>query len=610
MKEILNEILKLCPDSAELDNSKDPVTVISFFYNVGMRGIGVELKIAPTHEILQAVQTYPFSSHDTDKFNDQSKKYTGYQVYGSDNRLSISKRLTFSDPSILPGSVTEFLQTVKEIVPNYELKCIDFSKRVEADEEYDPTVIETIQPENQPEPQETADEVIGAYSDEQKECCEEIFLKLSIEHGADIEETHGRRSFSETVNGGLITVTIYPEDGMLKLYFRKKIDDPSTAYITIADLQTVYPEMELDYDGTYLSISILVFPDRYNEKEVFTTYEDVVKAANTVKNDVDPDNEVKIASNLKEIIDKENEDLLKREESIRKKEEYLSRIEAELNSERQGLEEERNKLHANYEAMQEEYQKRIAAVTRKEAELDKKLSSAEESMETEKAKYLMSMERITSQLARMKSGGDKGGMSGEDEAKYKARIRTLTQSRIAIEKELDARMTEWKRKEDKYTQDLKEKEEQIRALSIDMEEQAEIKFAKERMEYERKLKDYEAAEEITKHEVNPDSYYAYLSEKDYGEISRRHGKNQELIAYQLDKSMNVVVVFGNLVFIDVMKTIKNKNMKVLSKLNDQVSDVKFFCRGQDIVARKYMSIFTPYADLEAAAMELSEYFDK
>ena len=610
MKEILNETLKICPDNAVLDDSKDSLAVISFVYNVGMRGINIELKISPTHEILQAVQTYPFSSHGTDEFNDQSKKYKGYQAYGAENRLSITKRLTYPDTKVVPSSVTEFLMTVKEIVPNYEMNCIDFSQKMEEPgKEYDPTVIETIQPDDQPEIQNGAVEMLSAYQHEQKEYCDKVFLMLSIEHGENIEDTHGQRSFTKAINGGVLTVSIDPDEGMIRMDYRKKIDDPSAAYIVIADLQTIYPEMDLDYDGTELNMGMIVIPDRYNEEEVFAVFDDMCKAARSIKKDVDPEDEVKIASNLKEIIDKEAEDLLKREESLRKKEKYLGQIEAELNAERKNLEEERNEMHTNYEAMQEEYQKRISAVNRKEAELNEKLNSVEESMDAEKAKYLMSMERLTSQIARMKSGNGNGGMSKEDEAKYKARIRTLTQSRIAIEKELDDRMTEWRRKEDKYKEELKEKEKKIYALTTEMEEQAEIKFAKERMEYEKKIKDFEAAEEITKHEVNPDSYYAYLCEKDY-DAKRRHGKNQDLIVYQVDKSISVTVVFGSLFFIDVVKVIKNKNQKVLSKLNDQVSDVKFFCRGQEVVARKYMSIYTPYADLETAAKDLSNYFDK
>ena len=95
----------------------------------------------------------------------------------------------------------------------------------------------------------------------------------------------------------------------------------------------------------------------------------------------------------------------------------------------------------------------------------------------------------------------------------------------------------------------------------------------------------------------------------YGDISILHGARNDIVSCSYSENFAVKVVFGPIPFADVCKKLKRVDTKSLSKLNDEVADVKFFTKEDGVYARKYINRRITEEELRSVLSELIGYFD-
>lgn len=622
---VQEQILQVCPDIVDMETD-DRNSHIRFCVPCGMRGVNIHITIGTNHMILQAGQEYPFRLIEKNclSFSETvNKQYPVYQIYVSEDKLSITYRMTFDKVDHLADITEKFLSAVAKIAPEFEVSCVDFSSKrsldvadeedsrlEDAQDEIEGEGMEPVAIDGADAPAENKQlqsEILEEFESTQKEYCAKAFYGLAGELKCPVMETDGSPSFIYPTKHGRVTVCLNMDDELVEMGYCISITNPTSAYMTIADINAAYEDMFAKYENEVLKISRYVVPDPYNQDGLKAAFQEISAAYREETGD-GQENELELAKNMSLVIEQQSKILLDREDTLAKREEECRKAEKELAEKEAELERQKENVQTKYTAMKKEFDSKMAILAKREEELEKELESAEHA----KGKYLINMQKLTDRLAFLQARGStelKG--SAEDEEKYKAKISSLMKNRAYLEKEMDRRSVQWKEKEAAYQERIKQQDEDLRQLEEKIKRENEAAFTAEKVEYEKKLKELEAAAEITRQEATPDGFYNYLLKTGaYGEVKRLHGDAQEIIAYDLDKGITVKVVFGKTLFADVAKKIKSRNIKTLNILNSQISDVKFFVREGtgEIIARKYYSQYEDYQVLASGIIGLTEHF--
>lgn len=609
-KVIEEQILQVCPEI--IDREEDIKGIrIQFHLETGMRGLETSIQIGSNHLKMNASQKYPFriKKQECMTFNaNVSANYAGYQIYGSEDKLSITRRMTYNNGIDNFAEITEdFLDTAKTIALDYEIQCVDFSEKIQSFQcEEDNQTEEKIVPEDDEESTgDKSEEIIEEFFIHQRQYSQEAFEDLAASIGEKIIDLDSEKMFIKKTEYGELRAVMDTESEMINFSYTIPEENSTRAYLAIADIQAACPDCRAVYNNRSIQMQQYVIPDPFNKDGLKKAYTALLSA---YKKPEEQRTEVSVAKNLNMVMEQQAEVLLKREEAITAKEDEVKAKKKELEDKENALEKEREDLLKKFETMRKEFNEKMNLLKEKEAALDEQLKT----VEGEKGKYILNMDKLTSRLAVMQARGSgelQGNSSDDMVFKLQSQVRSLTQNRVFIEKELERKTNEWRDKENAYLDQIREREKECSEMRASIQRDLEQEYAQEKLEYEKRIKELEPDDE-TMHEANSEGFYNYLVQSgSFGQVRRLHAKEQEIISYNLG-DLSVKVAFGKLIFADVSKIMKSKNMKTLSVLNNTVSDVKFFFREKEgeVVARKYLSFYEHYADMAEAVNRITEHF--
>ncbi|MDU5954173.1 MAG: hypothetical protein E6Z10_06430, partial [Ruminococcus sp.] len=177
-------------------------------------------------------------------------------------------------------------------------------------------------------------------------------------------------------------------------------------------------------------------------------------------------------------------------------------------------------------------------------------------------------------------------------------------------KTLNNENNELRRKNKELSDLLLEKTQETDKLKEDVHDQAVHLFDSEKAEYLKKIEDLQKIADIAGEEMPPERCEKMLNEDGvYGDVSIFHGARNDIVSCSYSENFSVKVVFGPIPFADVCKKLKRVDTKSLSKLNDEVADVKFFTKEDGVYARKYINRRITEEELRSVLSELIGYFD-
>ena len=268
------------------------------------------------------------------------------------------------------------------------------------------------------------------------------------------------------------------------------------------------------------------------------------------------------------------------------------------------------------ECLEAELEEERTKLQEKEAELEERenaIAEQESINDEEKAKYALSMKNLTGEIARLQARLGQGSAAKEDSgevAKLKSRLNSVTKARASMEKTLNNENNELRRKNKELSDLLLEKTQETDKLKEDVHDQAVHLFDSEKAEYLKKIEDLQKIADIAGEEMSPERCEKMLNEDGvYGDVSILHGARNDIVSCSYSENFSVKVVFGPIPFADVCKKLKRVDTKSLSKLNDEVADVKFFTKEDGVYARKYINRRITEEELRSVLSELIGYFD-
>ena len=157
---------------------------------------------------------------------------------------------------------------------------------------------------------------------------------------------------------------------------------------------------------------------------------------------------------------------------------------------------------------------------------------------------------------------------------------------------------------------LLEKNHEIDNLKEDVHDQAVHLFDDERSGYLKRIEEFEKNAAIAGEEMSPEKCENILKEDGvYGDVTILHGARNVIVSCTYAESFVIKVVFGEVSFVDVCKKIKRVDPKILTKLNNDVADTKFFTKEESVYARKYISKRVTEESLRSVVSELIGHFD-
>lgn len=257
-------------------------------------------------------------------------------------------------------------------------------------------------------------------------------------------------------------------------------------------------------------------------------------------------------------------------------------------------------------------------ISKKEKELHKReamISAEYQKAEEEKNKYLLHYSNLTNEIARLQMNltHASDGTLSEEVFRLNQKINCMNQARAALEKKHQQELEELKYERKELLQRDADMQKRIVELTEQQEEKLQYLIKEERDRYEKEISKLKEISDITGHEINIGSFITFIKEcKDYKSVKKLPAVNQQ-IAYMESEKNVIKVVFGKLLFVDVIRNIPRCRDKELALLNTQYPSIKIFMRqgeeGKEAVARKYFDKSIQNNELENMISELIGLFE-
>lgn len=554
---------------------------------------------------------YQIREKSCELFNDEIQtKYPSFQIYGGNGSFSVGRRFLFDSVEELVSNIKEFNSICEASVPQFESTCVNFLVKTEEEEEYDPT--QEFSPVVEEVSSEKASDYVDSFVREQQEFCRQTFYGLAA--GADTRVKGNDISFIRPEGDGSIKVTMdseSPED--IKIDYAYLVNDQELAYIAISNISSTYEEFEAFYNEKKKMLHVYgyVTPDKYLPDEPEECIETLKEAIHNSleaakKTTVSGD---QVSANMQALM---NEQL----EEIKAQSEELESSRAQLEEERKLFEKEREDYlneRRQLESELEEEKERLHQKDEELAERESAIAEQEATYDEEKAKYALNMKNLTGQLAKLQDRLRQNPSSKTDSsevAKLKSRLNSTTKARASMEKTLNAEIDELRRKNKEMSDLLLEKNQEIDNLKEDVHDQAVHLFDDERSGYLKRIEELEKTAAVVGEEMSPEKCENLLkADGVYGDVTILHGARNVIVSCTYAESYAIKIVFGEVSFVDVCKKIKRVDPKILTKLNNDVADTKFFTKEEGVYARKYISKRVTEESLRSVVSELIGHFD-
>lgn len=616
IKSLVNGLLEteILPADSQITENGD---FISCDYALVTKGlpIKVQLTIKKRFLILSASRKYPYHIIEGErvKFNGSVKQeFPAYQIAGNNDSIVVSRRCIYETPDMARDTVKIFNEDCQKVIKEFEDRCVDFRTRtVQPDMELEKSK-ELVEPNKIEELADNKSEDDGDYVDdyieEQKQFTAKIFHQLSGGNG--IQQSGKIRWFCKKSSDDELVVSL-DEAEPLDMCFKLLLSaTQKEAYVMAAYLDKSYPELLAVYADNKFEMCSYITPDRYEPGKDITKCISVLKeAAKEAKQAAaDVEQPEQMVSNMQELLEKEMESLKQKEKQI--------------DSQKTDLEKQRKSLAAQEDALREKESAFMKNAAKKEEEIkqaqehltlmQEKLNAEKDSIDKEKAKYLLNVQNLTAEIARLqKRSSAEAAANPESELeikKLKAKLKSEMNQRISMERNLKIKI---KNLEQQYQNSARELEKALSEKDVIKQESMEDAshlFDEERKKYEEELRELKEYADITEPEVTSEELVAYVQGRDAENIEILHAaEGKEIVSMAID-GINIKVVLGKVPFLDASKVMKNANVKDFAKLNSQAWDFKFFMRGQEAVVRNYFNRRITSAELYEAIIKAIGYF--
>ena len=554
---------------------------------------------------------YQIKEKSCEQFNDEIQtKYPSFQIYGGNGSFSVGRRFLFDSVDELVSNIKEFNSICEVSVPQFESSCVNFLVKTEEEGEYNPT--QEFSPVVEEVSNEKASDYVDSFVREQQEFCRQTFYDLAGDAEAHVKGSD--ISFIRSEGDGSIKVTMdneSPED--IKIDYAYSVNDQELAYVAISNISSTYEEFETFYNEKKKMLHVYgyVTPDKYlpdEPKECIETLKEAIhNSIETAKKTAISGDQV--SANMQVLM---NEQL----EEIKAQSEELESSRVELEEERKLFEKEREDYLNERRQLESELEEEKERLHQKEDELAERenaIAEQEATYDEEKAKYALNMKNLTGQLAKLQDRLRQNPSSKTDSSelvKLKSRLNSVTKARASMEKTLNAEINELRRKNKEMSDLLLEKNHEIDNLKEDVHDQAVHLFDDERSGYLKRIEEFEKNAAIAGEEMSPEKCENILKEDGvYGDVTILHGARNVIVSCTYAESFVIKVVFGEVSFVDVCKKIKRVDPKILTKLNNDVADTKFFTKEESVYARKYISKRVTEESLRSVVSELIGHFD-
>ena len=614
IKNLVSDLLEMdiLPADSQIVEKKDFVSC-DYVLTTRSLPINVQLTIKKRFLILSANRKYSYHVREGEriKFNGSVKQvFPAYQIAGNNDSIVVSRRCIYETSDMAKETVADFNEDCQKVIREFEDQCVDFHVR-------------SVQPDIEPKKAESvevpieerdgyASDYIDDYMEEQKCFTVKIFQQLSGE--SKIQQSENIRWFQKKAGEDELVVAL-DEAEPLDMCFKFLL--PSTqkeAYVMAAYLEKTYPELLTSYKNNKFEIYSYMTPDRYEPGKDITKCISLLKnAANEATQSVaDLEKPEQMVSNMQIILEQEMETLKQKEKQIDLQKEALAKQEKNLT-------EKENVLREREETFRKKIAEKEVQLQQKQEQLKVKyqeLQVEQSSIDEEKAKYLLNIQNLTAEIARLqkRTGVEATGAEGTLEIKkLKSKLQSEMNQRISMERNLKIRIKNLEQQLQNSAKDLENALAEKDILKQESMEDASHLFDEERKKYEAELKTLREYADITGAEVTPDELVTYIQGKGAENVEILHAAEGKEIVSMLIEGINIKVVFGSVPFLDASKIMKNVNVKDFSKLNSLAWDYKFFIRslenGQEAVVRNYFNRKMTSAEVYEAIIKATSYFE-
>lgn len=596
--DIGREIVSLFPDKSTLTEKTDSAEVL-YSIPVGKQDMTVKVVLKERMAIISSIKEYIYEIIENGRsaFNDSViKRYGGlYQIYSSGNSISVTRRMvTDSHNEILQG-IYDYNEILQAVVSEFELNCVNFKLKASNayQQEYDP---EQVYMEEEPQQEDAASHSMDIFRKESSAYCRKIFNGLA--RGKQVvTKTDGGQLFAYKARKGKMMVSIDQEASSLQFTYVVNVESDMEAYSIKANIAREYPDISIYYDANRkeLALTLFLLPDPYMPegpgkcvRNLFDAYESSLDF--TKKTAVDGQT---LNQNLNQLFSRQME-------SLKRKEDILGQREEDLNSTLEMVEKTKKELEERKANMEAEMQSLRDSVREKELELDKKAHELEEkeknltgqsnSMDEQKAQYLLNIQELNTEIQRLQDRAVQGGSSAADLQeiqKLRGQLASATSARASMEKTLKTEIKDLQRKVEDLRSTLRQKEEENATIKNDMISQAEHYFDQDKIKYEKEIADLREAANLSGQEITLEKFTDFLKSKDeFTDVNIRHADDKEILVMEY-KSLSIRIIFGDPLFADVSRNVKSVKKNSLERLNNEVSNTKFFTRNSEVVARQF-----------------------
>lgn len=565
------------------------------------------LKLHPTHCIFNASRQYDYRFDDKKRimFNQAAQtQYQGYSISGDPSgggvKIVITRRLTRPSHDMVITEITDFYDITKKLIPDFERKVIDFDHPSKEEEEYDPEV-KFEQPVEETDSQEFMDK----YKVEQQEYVLSVFHKLA--KGSDLKEDNGTLCFvkKSPTNTLLFSHTIGDPDIVAAMEMHGVSEEDSYMLLSHAMNNC---RSDASYENNIFCLKAYIVPDQYDpsgvKDEIGSLCKEMEECKSVLSVKAEPDI---LASNMQKLMDDQMEALKIKEEEIEKR--FL-----EMQEREKQFEEKENLFNEQTRQLEQKMKEKETELADLKEEIDRRevlLKEAEDSLDGEKAKYLLNIKNLTAEIARLQTRtGSDNGRSDSEVRRLEIRIEQLTKSKAVMERTLKAEIEHMNARNRELTNTVHEKELEISDLQSFREEQSAHLFDNERAEYEQEIEKLKEIANITGEEVTLESFEQYAASLGvFSSIEIKHAQEHNIVFMKYSDKVQVAIVFGEPFFADVSKKMKSVNQKDLLKMNRETPHVKFFDKDGKVTARKGLSYKATTKQVYADVLDMVTYFE-
>lgn len=597
--DIGREIVSLFPDKAALTEKADSAEVI-YSIPVGKQDMSVKVVLKERMAIISSTREYIYEIIENGRsaFNDSVIKRFGslYQIYSSGNSISVTRRMVTDTQNEILQGVREYNEILQTVVSEFELNCVNFKLKASMDkyqQEYNP---EQVYLEEEPQQEVAATHSMDAYQKESSAYCRKIFTGLA--RGKQLGKTpEGGQLFAYKARKGKMMVSIDPDASSLQFTYVVKAESDMEAYSIKANVAREYPDISIYYDTKRKELALTSFlvPDPYVPqgpgkcvRNLFDAYDSSLEF--TKKTAVDGQT---LNQNMNQLFSRQMQSMKRKEELLGQREENLNSTLNELEKSKKALEEREAEMKAEMQSLRDSVREKELELDKKSRELEEKernLNGQSSSMDEEKAKYLLNIQELNTEIQRLQDRAVQGGSSEADLQeiqKLRGQLASAVSGRASMEKTLKTEIKDLRRKLEDVSGALRKKEEENATIKNDMVSQAEHYFDQDKLKYEKEIADLREAANLSGLEISLEKFMEYLKDKDeFTEVKVLHADDKEILAMDY-KSLTIKVIFGDLLFVDVSRNVKSVKKNSLERLNNEITNTKFFVKGNEVFSRQY-----------------------